>query len=394
MDSAHGNITTGVNRLDISTKGYSRGNCAHCHEQHSQIEGLEPAPVNGGPSAFSLFSNNYNTLASQPPYAESDNFCFYCHNNFGSVMQITNYNFSRTFGSYLGGALAVDSILDAFTPNAGDNHSQHNLYDVWNFSRNQFTYFIDQSNPCTACHNPHLAKQNKAHVTDPTFTAISKPSDHGNLWGDDLTERMDSHNTYQPPLVYNSSSTYEPGGTADHDGSNMPDYIDFCTDCHNNTNTIWSTALGRNLEKFNWNIEKHGGGSATNDNGVDVISPYTDTSLGQYVLSCTDCHEPHGSSNNFLVRTAVNRLEVTIPGGRGDWRDLCATCHSAIPAKHHTITPGDCAMQCHYQEWNPDINAIDTVYRECIVCHFHGNTKIYNGTTQMYETYNGGEHLF
>lgn len=45
LDSAHGNSTYGVNRSSISTFGYSKGNCVHCHEQHASIGGAEPAVV-------------------------------------------------------------------------------------------------------------------------------------------------------------------------------------------------------------------------------------------------------------------------------------------------------------------------------------------------------------
>ncbi len=399
LDSAHGNPTNGVNRVDISLQGYSTGNCNHCHEQHGQIDGNEPVPEGGGPSVFGLFAANFNSLAT-PPYDESDNICFSCHNDFGSVMQVTNYNFAQTFGGYTGGGFSITSILDAFTPPPGTPHSQHNLSDVWNFSRATFPYFKDTSNPCTACHNPHSAKRNKANPTDPTFTAISKPSDHNALWGDDLSERMSNY-TYQPPYMYNSTGTYEPGGTANHDGSKMPDYSSFCTDCHNETNTIWSTALGRDLYKFNWAVEKHGGGAAISGGmggggggmGAALNAPYSQTLVGQYSLSCTDCHEPHGSSNVFLIRTAVNKRATTIPAGRGKWHELCASCHSSIPQAHHQLFQG-CTMQCHYMEWNPEISAYDTVYRECVVCHYHGSTKVFNGTTQTYETYNGGEHVF
>jgi len=85
----------------------------------------------------------------------------------------------------------------------------------------------------------------------------------------------------------------------------MPDYNEFCTDCHNSSNTIYSTTLGRNLRTIDWNSEKHGKGNA--DSYIMVDSPYTagSCSLG-YILACTDCHEPHGSSNDFLIRTDVN----------------------------------------------------------------------------------------
>ena len=41
--------------------------------------------------------------------------------------------------------------------------SYHNLYDIWNFLSNNATYsawFAKRGNPCSACHDSHLAKRN------------------------------------------------------------------------------------------------------------------------------------------------------------------------------------------------------------------------------------------
>jgi len=39
--------------------------------------------------------------------------------------------------------------------------------------------------------------------------------------------------TYQAPYYFNSTITYEPDGSATANGSNLTDYVTFCTDCHN-----------------------------------------------------------------------------------------------------------------------------------------------------------------
>jgi|GEM_PF-4066999 len=68
LDSAHGGYNTagkGVKRLS----GYASGNCAHCHEQHASIGGVEPAPAGGAPSPYGLFDDVVNSNA----------LCNFCH---------------------------------------------------------------------------------------------------------------------------------------------------------------------------------------------------------------------------------------------------------------------------------------------------------------------------
>jgi hypothetical protein len=72
--SAHGNTSYGVNRTGLNTPinfGYSIGNCAHCHEQHTSIGGSEPAPAGGSPSKYELFSISVDESFID----QSDNFC-------------------------------------------------------------------------------------------------------------------------------------------------------------------------------------------------------------------------------------------------------------------------------------------------------------------------------
>ena len=70
LDSVHGSSSYGVNRTSLSAFGYSKGNCAHCHEQHALIGGSEPNPT-GGPDKYVLFFINHIN--------QTDNFFFKFH---------------------------------------------------------------------------------------------------------------------------------------------------------------------------------------------------------------------------------------------------------------------------------------------------------------------------
>jgi hypothetical protein len=143
---------------------------------------------------------------------------------------------------------------------------------------------------------------------------------------------------------------YEPDGSFTQDGSNLADYVTLCTDCHNSTTTINSTRLGRNLYKINWGPggDFHGG-RARIDNGRDfsgpgeygdLLEPYKVSGAypkSNYILSCTDCHEPHGSPNEFLLRKTINGTQVNTINNSGRWYRWCQACHfvDTLPPPSH-----------------------------------------------------------
>ena len=328
--SAHGDPIYGVKNLKYNSYTiYHRGNCGHCHQQHT----IEKSPLVINQNPFALFASSFNTSKINGDYQQEDNFCFYCHGN-PSLQDggINNYDYSRTFGGYTTGG--PTTILEAF-----QQDSFHNLYDIWNFARNTFSFFSSLSNPCVACHNPHLVRRIKVNTTNPSsYTVVSLPTNHNELWGDNDGEKMSDFYSgkYQAPKHYQNG--YEPGGnTSIWNGSNLPDYVTFCISCHNTNNTIYSTTLGRNLIKIEWIDEagengpgdKHGKNFATED--VELHIPYKDSLLGiniGFVTACTDCHEPHGSSNPYLIRREVNGrlVEIDLNQNNGlGW--LCRACH-------------------------------------------------------------------
>jgi hypothetical protein len=348
LDSAHGDLNNGVFRTATDTLGYARGNCAHCHEMHASIKGSEPAPASGAPAPFCVFAQNLNASVNTGPYQESDNFCFYCHNSNGSAQEVVNYDYSRAFGcDTFGGPTSIRSAFN--------QTSYHNLKDIWSFAQGNFSWFEEYSNPCNACHNPHLAKRNWTDPDNPLLSAMSKPSDHFSLWG--TTELMSGY-SYEAPYC-SGTANREPGGTGTHNGSTTPDYVGFCTDCHN---TPYLTA------------------SATNSN---------------FVLSCLDCHEPHGAPNIMLIRRRVNgeNLEEAVSSSSNTLGYLCTRCHeadtgSATPPKwrevHHFAgdapypSPGSqCGQRCHQK--SPDCNGTECQSINCDNCHFHnGNDNWLN----------------
>lgn len=390
LDSAHGSNSAGVKRDVpgyVGVTDYARGNCAHCHEQHSMLVGAEPQPAADSPSSWCLFADNFDTAATANPYVQDSSFCFYCHYGVGSLQDgsFVNYGYSITFGGYTD--TSPSSIFQAF-----NSLSYHNLKDLYEFitgtgtrgaSHTNFSNFPAKSSPCAGCHNVHIAKRNKENPGNPAYSAISLPSDHGNILGDDdPNERMTKTSYgsgYQSPRCYNSSNL-EPdcaSSTQSVQAAKTPDYIGLCTDCHDAFNNIPSYVLGRVTYPIDWAVEKHGSGNAADDVGfIDLLSPYLETQ--RYILACTDCHEPHGSPNIFLARQEVNGSSASVPSSTANsgkvWLSFCDNCHGDLDKGAHVhpiILPWEteCSfVVCHMYE--------GLMYRPCDQCHYHGNSSI------------------
>lgn len=323
--SAHGNTDYGVNRLPDPP--YKRGNCGHCHQQHT-------ANTDG----YLLFDGEVQT-----PYVATKNVCFACHTS----VTITNNNYSATFG---GGTVDSGGIKEAFEQSG----STHSLYDIQTHLANTAGLSVpEKSSPCSGCHNVHIAKRNMHHKGDPNFTAISKPSDHNNLWGDNKPlenkETMQSYalsngGTYRAPFYVGAdkaltATIHEPDGVLlrgvssdEVKGSTTPDYNTFCLDCHKN-------AIAGKTRAIDWNASGDNHGSAvagpSSMQGLR-LAPYTVNGATtssydnnkNFVLSCLDCHEPHGSKNADLLRTTVNGVSGITTSPVTDVASLCRACHA------------------------------------------------------------------
>lgn len=328
-DSAHGDPERGANRAAMEGNyiEYATGNCAHCHEMHSSLQGMEPAP-GGGASSHTLFAAGFNSARTQNPYSVSDAFCFFCHSD-EAAQPVRNQDYSATFGGASSGS-GPQSMMAAF-----NQTSYHNLYDILHFLKNDPVYataFGTLDNPCIGCHNPHLAKRNgdSALPGFPLRSAISRPGNPKSLWGE--TETMSAFFGYEAPFAMGIDR--EPAGVGEQNGENTPDYVTFCTSCHSPDNAIASTALARDVKKINWGTtglyqDKHGG--LTRDGAGHFRAPYLTTAemKNNFVLSCLDCHESHGSENIMLLRRRINGedLEETIASA-DTMGYACKRCHT------------------------------------------------------------------
>lgn len=136
-----------------------------------------------------------------------------------------------------------------------------------------------------------------------------------------------------------------------------PGYIGFCSTCHDGsppsgvTVPAGITQIVPNYTNTGATGDFHGGQVATNPNGYgELRGPYY---FGMGPLACTDCHDPHGSSNAFFLKETVNgNSGISIaPGTTGGIPNFCASCHT------FTHTPSANCFLCHFHGANADGNS-------------------------------------
>ncbi|MFO7606756.1 MAG: cytochrome c3 family protein [Desulfurivibrionaceae bacterium] len=395
LDSAHGNSTYGVSRVESAAAGFARGNCTHCHEQHASA---------GTEQGYLIFDQNNTDQAR--------NFCFNCHGT-GSG-HVINRSYSFRAGGWT--TEFLDNVKDAFDPSRA---SSHNLADIVTFADGMVGWkYTANSNACGVCHDPHLVQGDPANYAfnqDNPKSGAARPgvvtqinSSPVNLWGDNpsTVERMSNYPSYIDP--YRTVGTaFEPDGNSlQQNGANSVNYVAFCTTCHDAANVINSTDLGRQLKFIDWPLfEKHG--QVVADTDIQMNGPYVSggLSLG-YVLSCLDCHEPHGSDNIYLLRGKVNGGETTTPtyftpiNSGLQFGQLCRQCHNPQPVAPGTGVDWDDVHHDNTNPAGPPPNGVDEPYDyrqapynagcnnpatgchleasapvssiDCAICHYHG----------------------
>jgi hypothetical protein len=219
--------------------------------------------------------------------------------------------------------------------------SAHDLKDIRAYMKNKWGWggINTEVNPCGTCHNPHKATKEYP---------CSLPSSHGNtwdVWGNESNEKMAEYadsldGVYQPPNKVG-------GGTEWTDADQAPDYNTLCMDCHSGSMT--STRWGA-LDSLGWFEvsssygNRHGARPrGTTGNRGTLKSPYDNDEGTNYILMCTDCHEPHGSGNYMLLRTSANGTgNLTIPSTGAtaeDWMTWCEACHTMTWRESHMQSP-------------------------------------------------------
>ena len=284
--SGHGNPTTGVTRLP----GYSRGNCAHCHEQHASVGGSEPSPVVDGPADFLLFTVQTGVA-----------FCTECHDSNGPA--------SSDIGSAYNGSVGHGNTGGINTPIA-----------------------------CVDCHDPHFA--GPVHTmpddgNDATKGAIKGSSGVSAAWSTPPAPAPGQETLSAPTYSVKDPIDYE---------------YQLCLKCHSNyqgagwppIRTLDSVQLTDQGKEFNpFNFSSHpvtGTGTWKNaflraNHTTVMTGGWQNPSSLDKRMHCSDCHGgdgvlepkgPHGSNARYMLKAIGAETD---PADENSYDNLCRLCH-------------------------------------------------------------------
>lgn len=312
---------------EYESSAHGAKKCSDCHNVHGS-------------------SGNYPAMTK----AGQESLCYQCHTE--GVIQ----------NSAVSGSGLADDIQQAF-----GFSDRHNLGTAYSISSNAYTL------ECVSCHNVHLVtgKYWEADLDKSPVTRVSTPSNpEGNIeiWGDVAGEKMDD---------FAGTGTYRTPNGDIYSGSQLPDYATFCLDCHGQSG---GAPFG-----IDWVGRPHGRQSANNPNGYGtcpnwyacgkasgwdndvctgsqedcwpVISrgkgdqiwsrgPYNHEERvagANFTLSCTDCHEAHGSGVRSMIRSNPNNGT-----GTTIWNTMCNNCHYYYSDWHAGMSCG--TASCHVSD--------------------------------------------
>jgi hypothetical protein len=330
-----------------------------------------------------------DTAAAEPDFEdEEEGFCYVCHQSGGVV------NYALSTKSDLSYTLA-DNIKDAFTYTSTHPVKDSEQPIVNNVQVEVECVSCHSVHWATGKYSESV--DNKTSVTLPkklaAFRAGTALTDSELLWGDETGEKATDYAAQyigtggqyvarQPsdgwcwdtlvdePAVYLPIDGYG-------ESTEAPDYTTFCLDCHNDPNMVvapylFDNAVGGTLRNPWQTGDAHGGLIAgagsdpcnypTDYNPTDprrvscswvdedgeplgfgypkwIREPYSQKDrVGgiNYVLTCTDCHEAHGSTRADLNKTAINNNS-----GGGN---ICGKCHMTYGMPH--LYSGGGSMGC------------------------------------------------
>ncbi|NIN37071.1 MAG: hypothetical protein GTO60_19050 [Gammaproteobacteria bacterium] len=383
-DLSVAHFNSGTKRLKTGYENdANNSNCKQCHSPGTVAVGAPDwyttyADYQGSAHSSKKCTDCHDVHGAKGAYAgmtikNQESLCYDCHTD-GVVQNLA-----------VSGSAYADDIEQAF----GMSGSKHDLGTAFSIGGENYTL------ECISCHNVHVVT-GKYWDADQGKSPVTLFSNNTAVWGDDFNEKMDFYaQSAANPGIYEKPS----GSTHLFDGDELPDYATFCLECHQYdigsiSNKDWegnphgrkragysglginySTAWGPYQCPNGYNIcgraTGWSGSTVSNEPYAWPVIPKGRGYVGlvkggydqakrnaglNYTLSCTDCHEAHGSDRYSLMRRSLNaQYDGTEFILSNNWEDkhalwsggnpegLCWSCHGGYQlTKEH--------FQWHYQK--------------------------------------------
>jgi predicted CXXCH cytochrome family protein len=197
---------------------------------------------------------------------------------------------------------------------------------------------------CLACHTEagFTAAANDYSTSDGTpvriyHHPIATTDQDG---GQRVVECASCHN---PHVVTRSDAITDPANTASPWAS---DASSFCVLCHASPGTTQPISAGPTVPYTIRLVDDSGTDADGNVHDKFSASGWATSTHFEAGVACTECHDPHGSSNAYMLSEARGISGFNATGG--DWQQLqtfCTSCHDALDPAHN---PGTACTECHY----------------------------------------------
>jgi len=348
--------------------------CSDCHNPH-----LDYQAVDGGGNKIypKIMEQTYNGTK----YYKGNELCYSCH---GVDSTYKGGDHETAFEGSVHNT-AMPNPASGTENKCADCHEPH-------AAPNENLKRYKEEQACFACHYPDTIAPGAPDIYA-RITANPSPDTHHDVMDEDQDangsriECQNCHNPHGLTAVYKLTDPDDPAPGVLWTGTAEPSEAqpkagtinEFCLKCHDNTYTDDGTVAPfapvvspgtENLKNINttyYGTDKHG--------SVDGQPKNFDTSMGydnsefapNYILACTECHEPHGTVNGYNLRSEVLSLDETKTkrgllayswryndGGvvyQGvDARFFCNGCHGRKHMGNNKTFPNDCfkgGTGCH-----------------------------------------------
>lgn len=332
------------------------------------VDNTGPGPVNmTAPANLSTVQNVITLQASAQDNFGVDRVVFEVSTNSGFTTGVSRYE-GATLTS---GTTTNGTWSRAFSTNIISNGTQYIRAAIYDKANNvsyttAFQYTVNNSpeavphgnysvstEACAACHNTHASQSTyllkPQRVNDVCFNchdgtsaqkAKSFPSTYEHLWDAKDVYCNDCHNPHKDRStapIYLLEDTYDSGTK-----TGAPADYNLCFNCHKNpyNNTGGYVQANADIYQFYSKLSNAGAGTKGVDKGHFVqnnrytFADGTAVPIG-FQLRCTDCHDQHGSTNKFLLKTKLgdnpNTITVNSPGTTltvTEERTFCTGCHN------------------------------------------------------------------